>query len=112
MEEPPRPHHLRAAGLLEQEEEYLKILVKKIRVLSPDVVLVEKTASRKVQMWLLDANISLVINVKATLLHRLARMTGGVVTLRTEELRSEATDTLGTCARWRVVACSRTSRPP
>lgn len=95
--------------LLEQEEEYLKILVKKIRVLSPDVVLVEKSASRKVQMWLLNANISLVINVKAALLHRIARMTGGAVTLRTEELRSEASDTLGTCARWRVVRVPITS---
>lgn len=102
--------------LLEQEEEYLKILVKKIRALEPDVVLVERTASRKVQTWLLQAGISLVINVKEKLLARIARLTGCEVTSRAQldalvsATESDSTNNnngsdetfLGTCARWYV----------
>ena len=36
--------------LMEQEEEYLRILVARITSLRPDVVLVEKTASRTAQV--------------------------------------------------------------
>ena len=65
--------------LMEQEEEYLRILVTRITSLAPDLVLVEKTAARTVQDALRDANISLVLNVKRPLLQRIARCTGAEI---------------------------------
>jgi 1-phosphatidylinositol-3-phosphate 5-kinase len=47
-----------------QEHEYLRNCVGRIATLQPDIVLVEKTVSRLAQGFLLDAGISLVINVK------------------------------------------------
>jgi hypothetical protein len=47
-----------------QEHEYLRHCVGRIATLQPDIVLVEKTVSRLAQGFLLDAGITLVINVK------------------------------------------------
>ena len=65
--------------LMEQEESYLKIMVSKIKVLGPDLVLVQKGAARQVQNMLQEAGVSLVINVKPEVLQRVARCTGGEV---------------------------------
>ena len=47
-----------------QEYEFLKNCVGRIAALQPDVLLVEKTVSRVAQEFLLEAGITLVINVK------------------------------------------------
>ncbi|KAF2076491.1 hypothetical protein CYY_002231 [Polysphondylium violaceum] len=65
--------------LLQQEKEYLRILVSKIAERKPDIVLVEKTVSRHAQDFLLDAGISLALNVKPKVLERLGRCLGGEV---------------------------------
>ena len=89
--------------LMEQEESYLKILVRKIKALGPNLVLVQKGAARQVQMQLQEANISVVINVKPEVLQRIARCTGGEVTEQIQQIVNPAsTVALGTCARWCV----------
>ena len=89
--------------LMEQEESYLKILVRKIKALGPNLVLVQKGAARQVQMQLQEANISVVINVKPEVLQRIARCTGGEVTEQIQQIINPAsTVALGTCARWCV----------
>ncbi|XP_076363235.1 1-phosphatidylinositol 3-phosphate 5-kinase fab1 isoform X2 [Tachypleus tridentatus] len=61
--------------IIMQEHEYLKNIVAKLSVYKPDVLLVEKTVSRLAQEMLLDAGITLVINVKPTVMDRVARCT-------------------------------------
>ena len=89
--------------LMEQEESYLKMMVRKIKALGPNLVLVQKGAARQVQMQLQEANISVVINVKPEVLHRIARCTGGEVTEQIQQIINPAsTVALGTCDRWCV----------
>eukprot|EP01132_Coremiostelium_polycephalum_P003331 gene3331-4176_t len=63
--------------LLQQEKEYLRILVSKIAERKPDLVLVEKTVSRHAQDFLLESGISLALNVKPKVLERLGRCLRG-----------------------------------
>ncbi|XP_074643443.1 1-phosphatidylinositol 3-phosphate 5-kinase-like isoform X3 [Tubulanus polymorphus] len=58
-----------------QEHEYLKNCVAKIAALKPDILLVEKTVSRLAQDFILHAGITLVLNVKPTVMQRVARFT-------------------------------------
>lgn len=60
-------------ALFEQEQAYIKIQVSKILSWKPDIVLVEKTVSRLAQDMLRLANVTLVLNVKSTVMARLAR---------------------------------------
>jgi 1-phosphatidylinositol-3-phosphate 5-kinase len=62
--------------LLQQEKEHLKMTVIKIEVHHPNVLLVERTVSRYAQEYLLEKEISFVLNVKRPLLERIARCTG------------------------------------
>ncbi|XP_025088502.1 1-phosphatidylinositol 3-phosphate 5-kinase-like [Pomacea canaliculata] len=58
-----------------QEKEFLKNSVAKIVAFHPSIVVVEKSVSRLAQEFLLDAGITLVFNVKPTVMERLARFT-------------------------------------
>ncbi|KAK7498566.1 hypothetical protein BaRGS_00010226 [Batillaria attramentaria] len=58
-----------------QEREFLKNSVAKIVAFRPNIVVVEKSVSRLAQEFLLDAGITLVFNVKPTVMERLARFT-------------------------------------
>ena len=58
-----------------QEHEHLRITVERIADYKPDVLLVEKSVARYAQELLLQKGISVVLNVKRTLLNRLARCT-------------------------------------
>ncbi|XP_070187506.1 1-phosphatidylinositol 3-phosphate 5-kinase-like isoform X2 [Littorina saxatilis] len=58
-----------------QEREFLKNSVAKIAAFHPNIVVVEKSVSRLAQEFLLEANITLVFNVKPTVMERLARFT-------------------------------------
>ncbi|ESQ28102.1 hypothetical protein EUTSA_v10018002mg [Eutrema salsugineum] len=76
----------RAAGqlasfntLLQQENDHLKAIIAKIESLRPNVLLVEKSVSSYAQQYLLEKEISLVLNVKRSLLDQIARCTGAVL---------------------------------
>ena len=58
-----------------QEHEHLRITVERIADYKPDVLLVEKSVARYAQELLLQKGISVVLNVKRSLLNRLARCT-------------------------------------
>jgi 1-phosphatidylinositol-3-phosphate 5-kinase len=62
---------------LSQEKSYLKLLVNRISALKPDILLVSKSISRFAQEFLLEAKISVALNVKYCVLERLARMMEG-----------------------------------
>ncbi|XP_046687146.1 putative 1-phosphatidylinositol 3-phosphate 5-kinase, partial [Homalodisca vitripennis] len=59
-----------------QEQEYLRHTVARIAAMAPDLVLVQRNVSRLAQENLLRLGISLVLNVKPSVLDRVARMTG------------------------------------
>lgn len=62
-----------------QERELLRQAVDKLALLEPDVLLVGHSVAREAQDALLQRNISLALNVKRSMLDRLARCTGAQV---------------------------------
>ncbi|XP_014674475.1 PREDICTED: 1-phosphatidylinositol 3-phosphate 5-kinase-like [Priapulus caudatus] len=58
-----------------QEKEFLRNSVAKLAGMGPDVILVEKSASRLAQDFILETGMSLVMNVKPSVLSRVARCT-------------------------------------
>lgn len=62
-----------------QEEENLQNQVDKLLALKPDIILVEKSVARTAQDELLERGISLVLNMKRSVLDFLARCTDAEV---------------------------------
>ncbi|KAF5732083.1 hypothetical protein HS088_TW18G00772 [Tripterygium wilfordii] len=85
--------------LLQQEMDHLKMAVAKIHAHRPDVLLVEKSVSRYAQEYLLEKDISLVLNIKRTLLERIARCTGAQIVPSIDHLSSQK---LGYCEKFHV----------
>lgn len=73
--------------------------VAKIDVHQPDVLLVEKSVSRYAQEYLLAKDISLVLNIKRTLLERIARCTGSQIVPSIDHFSSKK---LGFCDMFHV----------
>ncbi|KAJ1268506.1 hypothetical protein BS78_07G140800 [Paspalum vaginatum] len=84
--------------ILEQEKEHLKMIVRKIESRRPNVVLVEKSVSSAAQE-LLAKDISLVLNVKRTLLDRISRCTGAQIASSVDSIASAR---LGQCEVFKV----------
>ncbi|GJN16079.1 hypothetical protein PR202_gb03029 [Eleusine coracana subsp. coracana] len=85
--------------LLQQETDYLKMAVAKIKAYQPSVVLVEKSVSRYAQDLFLEKNISLVLNIKRPLLERISRCTGAQIVPSIDYLSSQK---LGHCDLFHV----------
>ncbi|KQJ98517.1 1-phosphatidylinositol-3-phosphate 5-kinase FAB1A [Brachypodium distachyon] len=85
--------------LLQQETDYLKMAVAKIKAHQPSVVLVEKSVSRYAQDLFLEKNISLVLNIKRPLLERISRCTGSHIVPSIDYLSSQK---LGNCDLFHV----------
>ncbi|XP_071911290.1 1-phosphatidylinositol-3-phosphate 5-kinase FAB1B-like isoform X1 [Coffea arabica] len=85
--------------LLQQEMDHLKMAVAKIDAHHPNVLLVEKSVSRFAQEYLLAKDISLVLNIKRSLLERIARCTGAQIVPSVDHL---ATQKLGYCDSFHV----------
>ncbi|KAL9671187.1 hypothetical protein QQ045_008753 [Rhodiola kirilowii] len=75
--------------LLQQEVDHLKMAVAKIDAQHPNVLLVEKSVSRFAQDFLLEKDISLVLNIKRPLLERVARCTGTQIVPSVDHLLSQ-----------------------
>ncbi|ETO00116.1 hypothetical protein RFI_37343, partial [Reticulomyxa filosa] len=65
--------------LLKQEPEYMKMLVDKIKDLGPDIVVVSNSVARLAQNYMAKTNITLICNLSASLMQRLARCIGAPV---------------------------------
>ena len=78
-----------------QEHEYLRNCVGRIATLQPDILLVEKTVSRLAQGFLLDADITLVLNVKPSVMERVARFTQATIVSSIDGLVKQTT--MGSC---------------
>ncbi|XVF86982.1 hypothetical protein PTKIN_Ptkin18bG0084200 [Pterospermum kingtungense] len=86
-------------SLLQQEMDYLKMAVAKIHAHQPNILLVEKSVSRFAQEYLLEKDISLVLNIKRPLLERIARCTGAQIIPSIDHLISPK---LGHCEKFHV----------
>ncbi|KAL5205766.1 hypothetical protein ABZP36_033975 [Zizania latifolia] len=84
--------------ILEQEKEYLRMIVGKIESRRPNVLLVEKSVSSYAQE-LLAKDISLVLNVKRPLLDRISKCTGGQIASSIDTIASAR---LGHCDMFKV----------
>ncbi|KAJ4972617.1 hypothetical protein NE237_005791 [Protea cynaroides] len=84
---------------LEQEIDYLKMVISKIEAHHPNVLLVEKSVSSYAQEYLLAKEISLVLNVKRPLLERIARCTGALIVPSIDNLPKAR---LGRCENFRL----------
>ena len=73
--------------------------VAKIEAHYPNILLVEKSVSRHAQEYLLAKNISLVLNIKNSLLERIARCTGSKIVPSIDHLSSPK---LGYCDSFHV----------
>jgi hypothetical protein len=86
--------------LLEQERRYLEILVQKIANLKPDLLLVRKSVSRQAQELLRKTNIVVIMNVKQSLMERIARRTGAMLIASTDHVDKVGEDAIGHCSRF------------
>ncbi|XP_024987357.1 putative 1-phosphatidylinositol-3-phosphate 5-kinase FAB1C isoform X2 [Cynara cardunculus var. scolymus] len=86
-------------ALLQQEMDHLKTIVSRIEARRPNVLLVEKSVSSYAQEYLLAKEISLVSNVKRSLLERIARCTGTPITPSVDKI---STTRLGQCELFRL----------
>ncbi|XP_018733285.2 putative 1-phosphatidylinositol-3-phosphate 5-kinase FAB1C isoform X1 [Eucalyptus grandis] len=86
--------------LLQQEMDHLKMIISRIEALHPNVLLVEKSVSSYAQEYLLEKEISLVLNVKKQLLERISRCTGALITPSTDSITM--TTRLGHCELFRL----------
>lgn len=66
-------HFMSLQPVIEQEKEYLRVVVQRITNLRPHVLLAEKGVSGVALQYLSDANISVVYNVKHTVIEAVAR---------------------------------------
>ncbi|TXG68186.1 hypothetical protein EZV62_003121 [Acer yangbiense] len=85
--------------LLQQEMDHLKMAVAKIDAHHPDILLVEKSVSGLAQEYLLEKDISLVLNIKRPLLERIARCTGAQIVDSIDHISSPK---LGYCESFHV----------
>jgi 1-phosphatidylinositol-3-phosphate 5-kinase len=88
-----------------QEKEYLKNAVAKIEAQRPQVLLVEKSVPLHAQQ-LLAKDISLVLNVKRSLLERISRCTGAQIASSVENITSTGVGQCQTFWIERVTECS------
>lgn len=93
----------------EQEMNHLKVIVSKIEVHRPNVLLVEKSVASYAQDYLLEKEISLVLNVKRPVLERIARCTGALITPSVDHI---SVAKLGHCDLFRLEKVSEELETP
>lgn len=81
-----------------QENEYLGHTVARITALGPDVVLVHRPVSRLAQDRFRQCGVTLVLNVKLSVLERVARCTGGAIVSTIDHLTTRYK--LGNCQKF------------
>ncbi|KAI5754029.1 hypothetical protein M8J77_005179 [Diaphorina citri] len=91
-----------------QETEYLRNVVARISALKPDIVLVQRNVARLAQESLQQLGITLVLNVKTTVLERIARCTRADLVYSVDVLLNQIH--LGTCSRFSVKKLSDSNK--
>ena len=84
---------------LQQENEYLQILVSKITDTKPDVVFVEKNVSMRAQEILYEKGVTLLVNVKKAHMRTISRISQTQILVGAEHAMSTKQ---GKCGRFQV----------
>ena len=87
--------------VLEQEKEYIQLQINKILSWRPDVIVVEKSVSRLAQDLIRNAGVTLVLNVKPSLMARLSRATRATPIVPASDYVDKCAS-IGTCGRFIV----------
>eukprot|EP00743_Colponemidia_sp_Colp-15_P004545 GILK01004899.1.p1 GENE.GILK01004899.1~~GILK01004899.1.p1 ORF type:complete len:1879 (+),score=385.22 GILK01004899.1:797-5638(+) len=92
--------------LIDQEKEYIEILVAKVLALKPDLIIVNKTVSRLAKEFLRQEKITLVLNVPIDLMQRIARCTRARILPSPDHAdKVSASSILGMCKTFRTERC-------
>lgn len=83
-----------------QEEQYLKNVVAKVKAFKPDVILVQKSMSRLAMEMLYELGIVVVVNVKQSIMNRVARCTEGTILSSLDQLFFDVR--LGKCGHFYI----------
>jgi 1-phosphatidylinositol-3-phosphate 5-kinase len=94
-------HFMSLEPVIAQEREYLSNLVKRIAVLQPTVLLVEKHVAGLALSFLEERGIAVITNVKASVLHAVSRCTQTKVISSVDQLALDPSE-LGRCANFDV----------
>ncbi|KAG8194044.1 hypothetical protein JTE90_028386 [Oedothorax gibbosus] len=86
--------------IIMQEFEYLKNIIGKLTVFKPDILLVEKTVSRLAQEMLLALGVTVALNVKPSVMERVARCTQAAIVSTVDAHLGRPQ--LGTCEKYKV----------
>jgi 1-phosphatidylinositol-3-phosphate 5-kinase len=86
--------------LLSQECEYLKNLIERVKKFKPSIMFVQKSVSRYALEMLHNHGIVVVVNIKPSVMSRLARCTQGDLILNLDQLYFDVK--LGTCGHFYV----------
>ncbi|KAI6659350.1 Pip5k3 protein [Oopsacas minuta] len=84
--------------LIMQEKEYISNLVNKVLALEPNLVIVERSVARIAQEMLINNGITLVTNMKSSVINRIARSTAGHQLVSLDQLSWEIQ--LGVCKKF------------
>ena len=84
--------------LLMQEKEYISNLVNKVLALNPNLVIVERSVARIAQEMLIKNDITLITNMKPSVINRIARSTAGHQLVSLDQLFWEIQ--LGVCKKF------------
>ena len=86
-----------------QEEEYMEMIVDKIKDLGPDIVVVSNEVSNAAQMFMCRENITLVKSIESSIMERLARSIRAPVITSIDHINQLVPSrVLGTCQRFYV----------
>jgi 1-phosphatidylinositol-3-phosphate 5-kinase len=85
--------------VLQQEREYLTMLVSKIATAQPNIILVEKNVSLIAQEMLSEKGITLLVNVKPHVLQMVSRLTGATILQSTDHVSAA---NLGICPNFSI----------
>ena len=83
-----------------QEEKYLKNLVTRVKTFKPSIILVQKSVSRLALEMLYELGVAVVVNVKPSVMARVARSTNGDLLHSLDQLFFDVR--LGTCGHFYI----------
>ena len=83
-----------------QEEQYLKNVVAKVKTFRPSIILVQKSMSRLALEMLYELGIVVAVNVKPSIMNRVARCTKGAILSSLDQLFFDVH--LGTCGHFYI----------
>ncbi|KAL1834996.1 hypothetical protein VTK73DRAFT_6497 [Phialemonium thermophilum] len=111
----PQQHFLSLQAVLEQEKEFLRMVVGRIAALGPQVLLAERSVSGVALQYLSEAGIAVVANVKTSVMEAVARCAQTEILSSLDMLALPVVGASGSfevkTRRWAAPSCCAARRP-